>query len=93
MQAILTKEVGPIQWIKKDKWRADAAGAAADNQRTQEWFERRVQEDKWLTGAEVHNRRNVDSFVISVDTILEIKVLLAGSLLAVRKREICPTVT
>ena len=58
-----------------------------------------MQGDKWLTGAdmamvaEAHNRRNVDSFVISGDTILEIKVLLAGSLLAVKKREICPTVT
>ena len=37
--------------------------------------------------AEVHNRRNVDSFVISGDTILEIKVLLAGSPLAVKKGE------
>ena len=87
LQAILTKEVGPIQWIKKDKWRTDAAVAAADNRRTQEWFEWRVQGDKWLTGAEVHNRHNVDTFVISVETILENKVLLAGSPLAVKKGE------
>ena len=85
--AILDKEV-PIQEISEKEWTQQAEKAAVNGKWIEkEWFVRRVQANRWLTGsdmtrvAEAHNRCNLeDSFVISGQTIVTIKNIMAGSL-------------